>query len=141
VIRRLAALAVLSLGAAVAALAAQAGPPGSWTRVTDPNGRNIDQVGLARTGNGVLHVFWKRRDAPLQESVRHTPVSASGKVGASSLVLAGFKSAGDPDAVVLPDGRLRVFFPGLGSTNEEAGVMAATGSAEGTGWQREGVRP
>ncbi len=138
--RRLVALAVLCLGAAVVALAAQAGPPGTWTRVTDSNGVNIDQVGLARTGNGVLHVFWKRRDAPLEASLRRTPVSPAGKVGGSSLLLAGLKDVGGPDAVVLPDGRLRVFFPGLGDTPEEAGVMAATGSSAGTGWKREGVR-
>lgn len=138
--RRLAALVVLCIGASVAAFAAQAGPPGTWTRVTDTNGRNIDQVGLARTGNGVLHVFWKRRVGPITDALRHTAVSPAGKVGGSSQVLSPMRVIGDPDAVVLPDGRLRVFFPGLGDTADAAGVMAATGSAAGTGWTKEGVR-
>jgi hypothetical protein len=84
------ALALVAVLAALTGLSAQAGPPGAWTRVTDPNGRNIDQIGLARAGNGVLHVFRKRRDGPLSESIRHTPVSPAGKVGGSSLVLGGF---------------------------------------------------
>ncbi|HUF00793.1 MAG TPA: hypothetical protein VMN35_00070 [Gaiellaceae bacterium] len=140
---RLVFLTALSLGAALAALtglSAHAGPPGTWTRVTDPNGRNIDQVGVARAGNGVLHVFWMRRDGPLEESLRRTPVSPAGKVSGSSVVLGGLTSISDPDAVMLPDGRLRVFFAGLGDTSGAAGVMAATGSAAGTGWKREGIR-
>ena len=138
--RRPATVVALFLGAAVAALAAQAGPPGKWTRVTDPNGRNIDQVGLARTGNGVLHVFWKRRVGPTTDALRHTPITPAGKVGGSSQVLSPLRAISGPDAVVLPDGRLRVFFAGLGDTPEAAGAMAATGTAAGTGWQPEGVR-
>lgn len=140
---RIALAAALGLVVALAALtgiSAQAGPPGVWTRVTDPNGRNIDQIGLARARNGVLHVFWMRRDGPVSESIRHTPVSPAGKVGGSSPVLGGFGSASDPDAIVLRDGRVQVFFAGLGDTNAEAGVMAATGSPVGTGWKREGAR-
>ena len=136
-------LTMLCLGTALVGLtglSAQAGSPGTWTRVTDPNGRNIDTVGVARTANGVLHVFWKRREAALRESLRHTPVTPAGKVGGSGLVLGGLRSVSDPDAVVLPDGRLQVFFAGLGDTTGEAGVMAATGSPAGTGWKREGAR-
>ncbi len=138
--RRLAVLIVPVLAAAIVTLVAQAGSPGTWTRVTDTNGRNIDQVGLARTGNGVLHVFWKRRVGPITDALRHTAVSPAGKAGQSSQVLSPMRVIGDPDAVVLPDGRLRVLFPGLGDTADAAGVMAATGSAAGTGWTREGVR-
>jgi hypothetical protein len=139
-IRRPVVLVAVSLLAAAAAFAAQAGPPGTWTRVTDPSGRNIDQVGLARTGNGVLHVFWQRRVGPTSSAIRHTAITPAGRVGASSAVLPPLRVARDPDAVVLPDGRLRVFFPGLGDTIDEGGVIAATGSAAGTGWKREGPR-
>ena len=138
--RRLAAVSVVVFAAAVAALAAQAGPPGSWTRITDKSGRNVDQVGVARTGDGVLHVFWRRRVAATTDALRHTSITAAGKARASSQVLDPMRVIGDPDAVVLPDGRLRVFFPGLGDTAEAGGVMAATGTAVGTGWKREGIR-
>ena len=33
----------------------------TWTRVTDTDGRNIDEVGVARTKDGVLHVLWRKR--------------------------------------------------------------------------------
>jgi hypothetical protein len=134
------AIAVLTLAAAVIASSATAGPPGSWTRVTDKNGRNIDQVGLARTGDGVLHVAWKRRNGPTNDGIRHTPISPAGKVGSAGVVLDGFKSAGDPDVVATPDGKLRVFFNGLGDTVDAAGVVSATAPASGGAWKREGVR-
>ncbi len=138
--RRVTVLAAICLLAAVSALVADAGPPGRWTRITDPNGRNIDQVGLARTGNGVLHVFWKRRVAATTDSLQHTAITPAGRAGASSQVLPPLRVVDTPDAVVLPDGRLRVFFHGLGDTIDEGGVLAATGSAAGTGWKREGPR-
>jgi hypothetical protein len=138
--RRLIPLVAVALGAAVAALAAQAGPPGAWTRVTDRNGRNTDQIGLARTANGVLHVFWKRRLGATKDALRHTPITPAGKVGGSTVVVPTLRVIDSPDAVVLPDGRLQVFFAGLGDTIAAAGVMAATGTAAGTGWKPEGVR-
>jgi hypothetical protein len=48
---RAAAIAVLL--AAFAASSASAAP---WKRVTTPDGASTDQVGLARTGDGVLHL-------------------------------------------------------------------------------------
>lgn len=138
--RRLFALVALTLGAAITALAAQAGPPGTWTRVTATNGVNIDEVGLARAANGSLHVFWSRHDGPVKDSLVRTSITPAGKVGSTGVVLGGLKSVGNPDAVALPDGKLRVFFPGLGDTPDAAGVMAATGSAAGAGWKREGIR-
>lgn len=131
---------IVSAIAAAAVVSASAGPPGTWTRITEKNGRNIDQVGVARTGDGVLHVFWRRRNSPSNEGIRHTPVTPAGKVGAASVVLDGFGAAGDPDAVATPDGKLRVFFNGLGSTVDEAGVVSATAGAAGSGWVREGIR-
>lgn len=131
---------VVSVVAVSAAAASTTGSPGVWTRVTDSNGRNIDEVGLARTNDGVLHVVWLRRKGGLNESIMHTPISPGGQVGSTSPVLEGLKSAGNPDLVRLPDGRLRAFFPGLGDTNEDGGVKAATAPASGVGWTREGVR-
>ena len=37
----------------------------TWTRVTDTDGRNIDEVGVARTKDGVLHVLWRKQAAPV----------------------------------------------------------------------------
>jgi hypothetical protein len=133
-------LVAASITAVASAVVATAGPPGIWTRVTDGNGRNIDEVGLARTNDGVLHVVWLRRKSGLNESIMHTSISAAGKLGSTSPVLEGLKAAGNPDVVRLPDGKLRAFFPGLGDTNEDGGVKAATAPPSGVGWTREGVR-
>jgi hypothetical protein len=138
--RRLLAVVIVSIAAVSSAGASTEGSPGVWTRVTDANGRNIDEVGLARTSDGVLHVVWERRKGALNESIMHTPVSLAGKVGSASPVLEGLKAAGNPDLVRLPDGRLRAFFPGLGETNADGGVKAATAPASGVGWTREGIR-
>ena len=138
--RSLLAVVVVFIATVSSALASSAGSPGLWTRVTEANGRNIDEVGLSRTNDGVLHVFWKRRKGSLEESIVHTPISVSGKVGSASPVLGAFKAAGNPAAVTLPDGKLRVFFPGLGDTNADGGVKAATAPPSGTQWTREGIR-
>ena len=46
------------------ASAAAAGPPGSWTQVTNfsAQGSNTDEVSLGRTADGVLHILWTEDD-------------------------------------------------------------------------------
>lgn len=119
---------------------ALAGPPGTWTRITDTNDANIDQVGTARTPDRVLHVFWQRELAPLNDAIMHTRITPGGAIGVADLVLGGFKATDDPDAALTSDGRLRVFFMGLGNTLAEGGVVAANGSGLGGDWARDGVR-
>ena len=133
---------LVAAGAASALGTSPTGPAGgsAWTRVTDANGRNIDQVGLARTGDGKLHVLWRRRTGPTNEAIVHAPIAPNGTKGGETVVLGGFNAVGDPDVVVLPDGRLRAFFMGLGRTNEEGGVVSATAPSSGAAWTREGVR-
>jgi len=138
--RRPAFLAAVSLLALAGALAASAGPPGSWTRLTDANGRNVDQVGLARTPDGVLHVFWRKRAGAGNEAVARTTVSPAGKPGGTTIAVGGLKSAGNPDAIVTPDNKLRVFLGGLGTTLAEGGVVSATAPLSGASWTREGPR-
>jgi hypothetical protein len=135
------AIAVIVFSLAVpAALSSPAGRPGVWTRITDANGDNIDEVGLARTGDGVLHVLFRRAPAPSQQAVWHTPISPKGRVGGRNAVLEGFAGVGDPDAIVQQDGRLRVFFGGLSDTTAESGVISAVAPPSGAGWSREGPR-
>ena len=101
-------LAVLATSIAVpSAPSAPAGPPGNWPRITDKADRNIDEVGLARGSDGVLHVLWRR-----QKAIWDTPVSNTGKAGAAKLVLGGFDVADNPDVVAAPAGGLQAFFIG-----------------------------
>ena len=66
--------------AAVLIAGCGAAPAGAapWQRVTTPDGSSTDQVGLARTGDGVLHVAWHHPTGPNTEdlnSARRTPRS------------------------------------------------------------------
>ncbi|HEY7178805.1 MAG TPA: hypothetical protein VH305_06495 [Gaiella sp.] len=133
-------LVLVPLVALAATVSASAGAPGTWTRLTDPTGRNTDEAGLVRTPDGVLHVFWRRHGGVGKESVVHTTVGPTGKVGGSATVLGGFGAVDNPDAIVTGDQRLRVFFAGLGSSPGEGGVVSATAPLSGAGWTREGIR-
>src|ERR1044071_1120073 len=124
---------VLALGGMVALFAggASAGTTTSWSRVTDLGGRNIDEVGLARTGDGVLHVVW-RRQAGTEESVRHAAIQKNGTVGAPTTAVGGLRGLSDPDLVLNPDGSLLLFYGAI--TPSPGGVRMASASAAATSW-------
>ena len=115
----------------------------TWTRVTDTDGRNIDEVGIARTTDGTLHVLWRKQAAPGQDEIRHTPISASGVVGATTTATSGFVSVGNPAVVVFPDGSMRIFFAGLttssGGRNGVQSAITSAGGEAGT-WTLTGAR-
>jgi hypothetical protein len=133
---------VLALAIAVAigtsgAFGSPAGPPGQWTRVSETNGVNIDDVGLARTPDGVLHIAWRRDEAGNKEGLWHTPVAANGTVGSASAIATGWASVNDPDLVTTAGGGLRAFFGGIRSTSAgetNNALNTATAPASGAGW-------
>jgi hypothetical protein len=94
----------------------QAASAAGWTRITSPNGGNIDQVGLLRTGDDILHVAWHHRTGPNTEDLLHTAISAGGRVGATTPIAAGWSGIGNPALVTAPGG-IRVFFGGIRTTN------------------------
>jgi hypothetical protein len=85
-------------------------------------------------------VFWRKRVGGGNEAVAHTPISPAGKRGGTTIALGGLKAAGNPDAVVTSDDKLRVFVAGLGTTLAEGGVASATAPLSGAAWTREGPR-
>src|SRR5262245_36681145 len=113
-----------------------------WTRVTDAAGRNIDEVGVARTSDGVLHVLWRQKvPGGSQEQVVHTPVSTVGDVGSTVVASGPWGSAGNPAVIVTSDGGLRIFFAGLTGTNAQAdGAQSASAKADGQTWTPQGGR-
>jgi hypothetical protein len=123
---------------------ATAPPPiaAEWTRVTDGAGRNIDEVGVARTSDSVLHVFWRQKvPGSSQEQIVHTPVSPTGDVGATNVASGPWASAGNPVGIVTSDGGLRIFFAGLtGSSSQLDGVQSASAKADGQTWTPQGSR-
>src|SRR5215213_292959 len=129
-------LVLAALGVLVASAAA-AGPPGSWSRLSDATGRNIDQVATARTPDGVLHVLWLRKSGNLQD-LMHTRIGANGDpIGQPNAVQSGWAAMNNPDVVALPDGTLRAFWGGIRSTasgDDNDALNTASAGGDGLSW-------
>ena len=107
------ATAIALLVAVGAASSASAAP---WKRVTTPDGASTDQVGLARTGDGVLHLAWSHPTGPNTEDLNHTVITRSGRLGATSPIQSGWTGFTNAALVVDPGG-LRAFWGGFRSTD------------------------
>jgi hypothetical protein len=123
---------ILALGGMLAlGGSAVGGTTTSWSRVTDPGARNIDQVGLARTNDGVLHAVWSRRVGS-DEMVRHAAIARTGSVGAATTAVGGVRGLSDPDIVTMPDGSLRLFYGVV--IPSPGGIRMSSAGPSGTGW-------
>ena len=103
----------------------------SWSLVTDTGARNIDQVGLARTNDGVLHAVWSRRVGS-EEMIRHATIAKNGQVAAATTAVGGVRGLSDPDIVTMPDGSLRLFYGVV--TPSPGGIRMSSAGPSGTGW-------
>jgi hypothetical protein len=119
-------LSIVMLGGA-----ATAGTPGAWTRVTDQSLRNIDDLGLVRTKDGVLHVVWHLSQGST-ESIRHATVAKNGKVVGATTAVPGLRGASSPDLEVTPTGDLLAFFSTV--TPSPGGVRMARSTNGGSTW-------
>jgi hypothetical protein len=135
--RRPAALAAALAALAVPVLApaaAQAGRPGVWTPITAADGANTDQVGLARTGDGNLHVAWQRKTPghSVNDDLLQTVVSPSGAAGAPQTIAADWVGIGSPSLALAGDGSL-LLAAGATQTTDLASIssIAAWRSADG----------
>src|SRR4051794_38463671 len=77
---------------------ASAGTPGHWTRVTPATGDNTDQVDLARTPDGVLHVVFQAKNAAdrTRDDLFVASVQANGAVSAPVAVQQGWATIENP---------------------------------------------
>jgi hypothetical protein len=120
--------------------ATTAGMPGRWDVVVRGGGvpgNSASDLGVARTRDGVLHVAWKERTGPLTEAIRHSSITAAGRLGPTSPIVSGWSGAGDPELVVESGGGLRVYFGGQHSTDSSDplfGLLTATSPASGASW-------
>jgi len=129
---RAAALTAL-LAALAAAPTASAAP---WQRLTPEDGSGSDQVGHARTGDGVLHVVWRQRTGPNTEDLLHTPISRDGRIGGSTPVQSGWTGFSNP-ALVVEAGGLRAFWGGFRTTDTsdpQREISTALSSDGGASW-------
>jgi hypothetical protein len=123
---------VLALGGLLAlGGGAFGGTTKSWSRVTDTGARNIDQVGLARTNDGVLHVVWSRRVGS-DESIRHAAIAKNGGVGAATTAIGAVRGLSDPEIITMPDGSLRLFYGVV--IPSPGGIRMSSAGPSGTGW-------
>lgn len=103
----------------------------SWSRVTDPGARNIDEVGLARTKDDVLHVVWRTLQGST-EKLRHAAIEKNGEVGAAGTAVAGIRGVSNPDLAFAPDGSLQMFYSAVQPS--PGGIRMSQSSAAGTSW-------
>jgi hypothetical protein len=126
---RLAVAALAAAAAAAAALAAQ-GASSAWTRVSGPTQPGA-QLGLARTKDGVLHVIWNR--GATNTSIFETRLSPTGKPAGTATVATGWEINNGLGLVVMPDGTLQLFAPGVD------GIRTFTAPAGGGSWTQQSV--
>jgi hypothetical protein len=94
-----------------------------------------DQVGLARSSDGVLHVAWRHQ--ALTQDLFQTPIAASGRVGSPVTIVSGWASVGSP-ALVGQGPVLSVFFPGtatLTTGDPTYGLDAVRSFDAGASWR------
>jgi hypothetical protein len=125
---KVAALAVVGTVACGAPGASAAG----WQSFGVGDMRISDQVSLARTSDGVLHVGWYHAGDELLQ----TPITAAGAIGTPVPIVSGWSSIGTP--VLLAQGTtLTALWPGsptLDTQHPQAGIDLATSTDAGTTW-------
>jgi hypothetical protein len=100
----------------VAVCAAPAAGAAPWKRLTTPDGASTDQVGIARTADGVLHLVWSHPTGPNTEDLLHTVIGADGRIGGTNPVQSGWTGFTNA-AVVVDPGGLRAFWGGFRTTD------------------------
>ena len=126
--KRLIVAAALALVAAPAPVADAA----AWRQITASGGAGIDQVGLVRTSDGVLHVAWHKGGDLL-----HTAISRRGKVGATSPIQSGWTGHMDAALTAVPGG-IRVFWGAIRTTDSNdpnQDLNTALSTDGGASWQ------
>jgi hypothetical protein len=139
--RRRAAL-LTSIGglALLGAPPALAGTPGHWTRITDMTARNIDEVTLARTSDGVLHAAWSRPTPSNPGGGRDLltlPISSAGTAGAPVVVASNWATMENPSLVPTGGMGLDLFEGAMRSTNFDetvANLALFTSTDGGQNW-------
>jgi hypothetical protein len=109
-----------------------AGGPGRWTRIQSGNA-NDATPGLARTGDGTLHVAWVRGGGASADVVQQA-ISADGALSGQPTVIAANWQVVNPDAeLVRVSGGLRAVWAGV-RAGVSGGQVVASSSTDGSSW-------
>lgn len=107
---------VCAFAVAIVLCAPSSAQAAGWKRVTTPDQASIDQVGLVRTSDGVLHLAWHHPTGPNTADLLHTVIARSGTIGASSPIQSGW--TGFQNAALVQDpGGIRAFVGAIRSTD------------------------
>jgi hypothetical protein len=114
------------------AATAAGGSAGHWSTLASGSGLRgaAQEVGLARTSDGTLHVAW-REDSGSSAAIHTRSISASGQLGPTKTAVSHVPLPSDPALAAGPSGLLLYFAAGAGSPIEG---LATTGSASGSTW-------
>ncbi len=122
----------LFIAAALTLAAAPAAQAATWKQVTAAGGASIDQVGLTRTSDGVLHVAWHKGP-----DLSHTAISRDGRIGATSPIQSGWTGHMDAALTAVPGG-IRAFWGAIrsiDSSDPNRELNSALSTDEGASWQ------
>jgi hypothetical protein len=126
------ALKVAALAAGIIVAGAPSAADAAWQTVGTGQMDISDQIGLARTSDGVLHVGWHRK----ADDLLQTPITAAGAVGSPVPIVSGWSSVGNP--VLLAQGSLLTAVwsgsPTLVTQNPQEGIDLATSADGGATW-------
>ena len=138
-VRLLLALTLTAASIGLATSPVSAGPPGHWTKISTGKVSLINEPGLYRTADGVLHVVYEREVGTIS-SIGHTAIKATGAVKLKNVAVGGWDSLiHDPKAVGMPGGGIRLAFGGIRDTSTmdywiDGRIYAATGNGSGSSW-------
>jgi len=115
------------------------GDPGTWTRLCDYTGRNIDEPALARGVDGALHVIRLRRSEGKVDLVHVSVDRAGGLLDPGTAVVSGWNALHNPLLLVDASGDLRAIVGGLRGSGPrdpfDGSLYAATGPSDGSAWE------
>ena len=105
-----------ALAVAVVLCAAPSAQAAGWKVVTTPDQASIDQVGLLRTSDGVLHLAWHRPTGPNTDDLLHTVIARNGRIGATNPIATGWTGFQNATLVWDPQG-MRAFVGAIRTTD------------------------
>jgi hypothetical protein len=126
-------LLVILLATLALPAGALGGKPGTWTRIHAGNASTAEP-GLARTGDGALHVVWQRASGPLREDLVHQAISPAGALLASpTVVTQNWQAINGHVELVATGAELRAFWAGTTAGPLSGPIVTAT-STGGSAW-------
>ncbi|MFT3865182.1 MAG: hypothetical protein QM729_12975 [Solirubrobacterales bacterium] len=137
--RRMAAVGLASLAGLATALAGAPAPAAAttWKPIGTSGQLDIsDEIGLARTGDGTLHVGWYRLDGPAGYDLLQTPITAAGAIRPAVPIVSGWTIMEGP-TLLAHGSTLQAFWSGVHTTvtgDPTEGVDQATSGDGGDTW-------